>query len=350
MGPVPPPWGGVQTHIMSLRERIRARGDRCSILNLTRHRQEDHDDLYFPSSAKEVLARINALKPDVVHVHLGGSLFARQAALFIALSLRPKTKNVFTFHSGGYPSSDEGKAASKMSLRGFSLRRLDAVIGVNQQLIEVFERYGVKRNRLHLIEPFANTLDHDVIAREVLPPEIEEFARAHKTLLLAVGLLEPEYGLDVQLAAFKSVRAQIPDAGLLLIGSGSLHDALRAEIDAHPEREHILLAGDVARPKTLAAIARASVLLRTTHYDGDALSVREALALGTRVLATDNGMRPNGVHLLEQLDADLLARTIPRVLAAKPYANMNENSSSSSPKNDPMAQVLDLYNRLTPNA
>lgn len=339
MGPVPPPWGGVQTHIMSLRERIRARGDRCSILNLTRHRQEDHDDLYFPSSAKEVLARINTLKPDVVHVHLGGSLFARQAALFIALSLRPKTRNVFTFHSGGYPSSDEGKAASAMSLRGFSLRRLDAVIGVNQQLIEVFERYGVKRNRLHLIEPFANTLDRDAIASEPLPAEIERFVAAHRTLLLTVGLLEPEYGLDVQLAAFRAVRAQNPQAGLLLIGGGSLHEQLKAAISVHPERGHILLAGDVPRPKTLAAIARASLLLRTTHYDGDALSVREALSLGTRVLASDNGMRPAGVQLLQALDPDVLAAAIPCALTT-PVAERAVGGPDS------MRQVLDLYDQL----
>ena len=155
--------------------------NRCSILNLTRHRQPDHDDLYFPSSPQEVLARINALKPDVVHIHLGGSLFARQAALFVLLSLRSRTKNVFTFHSGGYPTSEEGLRASAMSLRGFALRRLDAVIGVNQQLVDVFARYGVRRDRLHLIEPFANELNRDAITAEPLPVEIERFVSSHST-------------------------------------------------------------------------------------------------------------------------------------------------------------------------
>lgn len=344
LGPVPPPWGGVQTHVMSLRERIRARGDRCSILNLTRHRQEDHDDLYFPTTPREVITRINALKPDVVHVHFGGNLFTRQAALFVMLALRPRTRNVFTFHSGGYPTSEEGLRASPMSLRGFALRRLDAVIGVNQQLIEVFQRYGVRRDRLHLIEPFANELDREVVTRESLPANIEQFITSHPTLLLAVGLLEPEYGLDVQLAAFTAVRAQNPGAGLLLIGSGSLHDSFTSQIAAHPERAHILLAGDVPRPQTLATIARASLLLRTTHYDGDALSVREALSLGTRVLATNNGMRPEGVQLLDRLDAATLAGAIPQALKAGPVT-----LQSSSQKADSMGEVLDLYDSLTAN-
>ena len=342
MGPVPPPWGGVQTHIMGLRERIRASGDRCSIVNLTRHRQAEHDDLYFPSTPVAVVKTLLRLRPDIVHVHLGGNLFARQSAMFMVLAALPHTRNVFTFHSGGYPTSEEGLRASPFSLHGFALRRLDAVIGVNGALVETFKRYGVKSSKLHLIEPYAAGLDRAVVVQESLPDTIEAFVSTHRPFLLAVGLLEPEYGLDVQLAAFGRIRQQHPGAGLVLIGSGSLHDRLRAAIEAHPEREHILLAGDVPRPKTLAAIARADLLLRTTHYDGDALSVREALSLDTRVLATDNRMRPAGVQLLENLDAETLAAAITRALASQLF----ESQQSIGKRPDPMGAVLRLYREL----
>jgi hypothetical protein len=83
-----------------------------------------------------------------------------------------------------------------------------------------------------------------------------------------------------------------------MIGSGSLEDELRAQIAAQPYAEHLLLAGDLSHPATLRAIRDCRVLLRTTHYDGDALSVREALELGTPVIATDNGMRPPGCRLI----------------------------------------------------
>ena len=120
----------------------------------------------------------------------------------------------------------------------------------------------------------------------------------HAPLLLSVGLLEPEYDVPAQVRALESLRTDPPGAGLLLIGSGSLEAELRALIAASPAREHILLAGDVPHRRTLQAIASCSALLRTTLYDGDAISVREALALGTPVIATDNGMRPAGVHLV----------------------------------------------------
>ena len=73
---------------------------------------------------------------------------------------------------------------------------------------------------------------------------------------------------------------------------------------------------NVPRPKTLAVIARADLLLRTTVYDGDAISVREGLAIGTRVLATDNGMRPDGVFLFHPLTPAALSIAVASALAA----------------------------------
>ena len=43
-GPVPPPNGGVQTHLMALAEYLRGAGVRVSILNITRHRKPELDE------------------------------------------------------------------------------------------------------------------------------------------------------------------------------------------------------------------------------------------------------------------------------------------------------------------
>lgn len=324
--------------MMGLRDHLRAKGARCSVINVTRHRQPDHDDLYFPNSAGDVLKTVQSLRPDVVHVHFGGSLFARQALLFVALSLRFKTANVFTFHSGGFPSSPEGQRAKPMSLRGFALRRLDAVIAVNQELRDTFARYGVKPNKLHLIEPSGAHVNRQQIAAETLPEELESFAVAHAPLLVTVAQLEPEYGIDVQLDAFAAIRAQYPNAGLMILGGGSLRESIATRIAQHEQRDGILLCGNVPRPKTLALMSRANLLLRTTHYDGDALSIREALAMGTRVLATDNGMRPDGVSLLKTLDASSLAAAIGPALSA--------NAVTVQATRNPMDEVLALYERV----
>ncbi len=342
IGPIPPPWGGVETHMMGLRDALLANGSRCSVINVTRHRQADHDDLYFPGSPRELIARLHALRPDVVHLHFGGSLFARQAALFVVLSLRPGVKNVFTFHSGGFPTSPEGKRARWFSLRGFALRRLDAVVGVNQELVTTFARYGVRHKRLHLIAPFAEGPKRADVISEPLPENISAFADQHSPLLVSVAQLEPEYGIDIQLDAFDDIRRQFPNAGLVVLGGGSLQASLQERIANHASRDHVLLAGNVPRPKTLALISRADLLLRTTHYDGDALSVREALSLGTRVLASRTAMRPAGVCLLQQLDAKTLAAAVrPALESERPQANIGASAAPSA-----MHGVLALYDRL----
>jgi glycosyltransferase involved in cell wall biosynthesis len=57
-------------------------------------------------------------------------------------------------------------------------------------------------------------------------------------------------------------------------------------------------------------IADSDLLLRTTLHDGDSVAVREALHLGTPVIATDNGMRPVGVDLIPVSDTAALHRAV----------------------------------------
>ena len=81
-------------------------------------------------------------------------------------------------------------------------------------------------------------------------------------------------------------------------GYVSKHEDFKQVIAAKPYCDRVFLAGDVEHAVTLHLIKKADLLLRTTRYDGDAISVREALFLGTPVIATDNGLRPDGVGLI----------------------------------------------------
>ncbi len=106
----------------------------------------------------------------------------------------------------------------------------------------------------------------------------------------------------------------------------------------------MLLCGDVPHPLTVRLIAASDVFLRTTLYDGDSISVREALQLGVPVVATDNGMRPAGVHLIPRSDPEALRQAITTVLA--------ERSVRVSPPpaaDDSVERVFQLYAALLQN-
>jgi glycosyltransferase involved in cell wall biosynthesis len=100
------------------------------------------------------------------------------------------------------------------------------------------------------------------------------------------------------------------------VGAGSLEEFLRAQVASTRYRDHVLLYGDMPHALTLRATLECDLLLRTTLYDGDSVSVREALYIGTLVIATDNGMRPEGVHLIPSSDPQRLLDAVCQVLSA----------------------------------
>jgi glycogen synthase len=307
MGPYPPPHGGVETNLVALRKYLLQRGIGCAVINLTRYRREERDGIYYPKTALGVLKLLMRLEYDVIHVHAGGDFSPRHAALLLVCSVLPRKKTVFTFHSGGYSRSEAGRRAKPRSVRGFVLRRVDGLIAVNQELADVFRKFGVPRERIRLIPPHS----FERPANETrLPQQMEEFYAVHDPLLVTVSGLEPEYDLPLQVEAVRCLRETFPCLGLAIIGGGSLEAELRCKIAAAPHREHILLCGDIPHQATLRAIERSDLFLRTTLYDGDSISVREALHLGVPVIATNNGMRPAGVQLVPMSDLDALCHAV----------------------------------------
>jgi glycosyltransferase involved in cell wall biosynthesis len=300
LGPYPPPHGGVQTNLVAIRDYLRRHGHTCDAINLTRFRREDADGVYYPTGAGALMRLLRRLPADIVHLHFGGDLTPRLLGLALFCTLLPRRKTVLTFHSGGYPGSPAGRTAAPATLRGFVLRRLDGLIGVNPEIAALFARFGARPERIRTILPFAVEPPDRSLP---LPAPLAAFLSAHRPALLTVGLLEPEYDLAMQIDAMAGILERYPRAGLLMVGAGSLENSLRARIASTPYRDHVLLYGDMSHAVTLRATLECDLLLRTTLYDGDSVAVREALYIGTPVIATDNGMRPEGVHLIPPSDA-----------------------------------------------
>jgi glycosyltransferase involved in cell wall biosynthesis len=308
LGPYPPPEGGINRNILAIRAALQERGDRCSIIATSRSTHITAEpDVHHPQGPLALIRLLFSSDCDVLHLHVGGEITTRVLALVFVCSLFRRGRNILSFHSGGYPQTAEGRAAKPGSFRGLLFRRFARIIAVNPVIAEVFERYGVAPEKLRVIQPFVpKSPDKNV----EVPKALGAFAVASKPFLLTVCLLEDEYDLFMQIDAMEYALQRFPDAGLMIVGSGSLKDHLDAAIAAKPYRARIMLTGDVEHPVTLHLINDADILLRTTLFDGDAIAVREALFLDTPVIATDNGMRPEGVHLIPMHDAKALVNRI----------------------------------------
>lgn len=338
LGPYPPPHGGVQTNLVAIRRLLFSRGIPCSVINLTRFRKEAADDIYYPTNALELLWMLVRLKYDILHLHIGGNLTTRLLLVGLAATLMPGRKTVLTFHSGGYPTSEAGASAGRATFRGFVLRRFDRLIGVNQELTQLYRKFGIEETKIRLIFPHAVIRDSFAPS---LPDQMAGFMEAHQPNILTVSGLEPEYEVPLQIDVLGSILDRFPGAGLMIVGTGSLEEKIRKEIENKSYAEHILLCGDVPHAITLRAISECDLFLRTTQYDGDSISVREALYSGVPVIATDNGMRPQGIHLIPRPEPESLKRAIEEVLnngtAALAVAETGERN---------IEEVLELYQEL----
>lgn len=295
LGPLPPPHGGVYTNLKAVHDLLINRGHEASVIAITSgSHTENVPNTYKPSSAFQLIKLLLTLNFDIVHFHIGGSFTLRLAALTLVCGLLPGKKSVVTFHSGGY-ALEAVKFARPFSLRGLAFRSLDFLIGVNSQMLEMFLAYGVSGKKMGLILPFALNRPNPNVT---VPRNLMDFIHQQEPFLLSVGGLETEYSHSFIIDAMATILRMHPKAGLMIVGSGSLDAELRTQIASSGYSGKVLLVNDVAHDVVLHLIEKADVLLRLTQYDGDSISVREALYLKTPVIATDNSMRPEGVTLV----------------------------------------------------
>jgi glycosyltransferase involved in cell wall biosynthesis len=122
-------------------------------------------------------------------------------------------------------------------------------------------------------------------------------ARDPHALVLATNAGLPHYNAQAGVEAVRLVRAEWPDAHLRLLAYGHQGPELEALRSMVATLDWVDLSFDLTPEQVSAVLAGAGVFLRPTSWDGDSVIVREALALGARVVASDLAPRPRGVEL-----------------------------------------------------
>lgn len=339
LGPYPPPEGGVSRNMLAIREELERAGEKCSIIATSKSlKPREEPNVFHPRTPFELLKLVRSIDFDVLHLHVGGDLNRRVLALAFAVGTIAGRKSVLTVHSGAFPLTPEAKMAKPTSARGAIFRKFGAVIAVNGDLADVFKRFGVPEERIKNILPFADTRPDPAVE---LPESLAAIFQKHSPVLVAVGGLEPDYDPLLAVRAMDEILAKLPHAALILIGDGSMRKAVETAVASCSDPSRIHIAGNVDHAITLHLIERSDMLLRTTLFDGDAISVREALFLGTPVIATNNGMRPAGVHLIPVGDREELIRAV-----IKLSKNSKPRGSATQSDNSNIRQVIDLYRTL----
>lgn len=125
--------------------------------------------------------------------------------------------------------------------------------------------------------------------RGKLREEIMDNANGH--LLLNVGRLHPQKAQDNLIRALPRIIEQIPDAELVIAGTGDLQSDLTALIHDLGLENRVQLLG--ARNDVRSIMAASDLFVLPSHWEGLPVAMLEAMEAGVPVLATSVGDVPS---------------------------------------------------------
>lgn len=235
-----------------------------------------------PRSLPRLARHIARSRCDVVHAHLEASAMLAPPAA--ALSRRPA---ICTFHHVPGPLS--GRSARRERVAVACANRSRRVVFVSEASRRGFAaRYG--EGPRWTVVPNGVDLDRFRPGDAPLPPDLR--AGDAPTAVL-VGAMRPGKGHAAAIEAWPKVRASVPDARLLFVGSGELEPALRAAAATAGIADAVVFAGVRA---DVDEIVRASqVVLLPSESEALPTVLMEAAACGRPVVATRVGGTPEVV-------------------------------------------------------
>ena len=325
VGALPPPAGGVATHCVELQRALQAAGLPTELVD-PRRRGPDGRDGRPRLLAKLATAR---LRRDLIHVHTNGHNRGSWtlAALAAAGHLGP---SLLTLHSGLAPAFIRQHPTWARRIAGCYTR----VIAVNGDIAAALADAGVAAGHVVVCAAFTPSS----LGLRLPPAGLAQIRRAHPLLIACMLAPGVEYGADCMLDAFAIVHKRRPDAGLVIYGPGTRAPELAAAVAARGLDRNVHQLGELPRERALAVAAAADVFVRPTLADGDAISVREALALGRPVVASQVGARPAAIFGFVAGDAAACAEQI--------FHAVDNGLPEFAPDMDCLPSLLDLYRRM----
>ncbi len=320
-GPLPPPAGGISVHIWRLK-----------------HLLEDEFNIDFIDEAsiiKKDFFNIRSFRPvtyikkiagaDLLFIHSGSKILKK---LHILTGKLFGKKIILTLHGYG-------------PKRKFPFRAIDAaffkmankIILVNN---DIFNRVPLIAEKCIVKHAFLPpVMEDEPVLPVILTERITEARKNNKVVICAnasrldVHNNEDLYGLDMSIdVTRKLLNKGLPVSFIYTVSSldnGSERFNKGQEMIGKLQlKDDFLLINE--KLSFVKLIESADIVLRPTNTDGDALTVREALYLGKKILASDVTSRPEGTMLFKTRDAaDLESKLASLVQESSANTTMKEN-------------------------
>ncbi|MEK6274234.1 MAG: glycosyltransferase [Actinomycetota bacterium] len=228
------------------------------------------------SEARSLGAIVRKVEPDLVHLH------SSKAGLGGRLWIRGRLPTVFQPHAWSFEATGRALGAAARAWERLASRWADAIVCVSEAEAARGASLGIQHERYRVIPNGIALEDWNVGQRA---DARRELGLRDGPLALCVGRLSRQKGQDLLLAAWPAVRAGVPGAQLVLVGSGLEEERIRALAD-----EDVRVVG--ARDDLVDWYGAADVVVLPSRWEGMSLVPLEAMACGRSVVATDvDGVR-----------------------------------------------------------
>jgi glycosyltransferase involved in cell wall biosynthesis len=347
VGPFPPPYGGMAVYLSAIEAGLRQEAMAPLKVPIPYAatggwRRQLSRVAVFVHAAFSVLRN----RPDVIHCVTGSqpNLLGNVLPLVAARMLR--RSSLLSVAGGEFPAAVTGYHGARRQLVRFILTRPQLVLACTDEIAAALQVMGVPKARIITMSN-ALPLRLDPRADQRLAPEVATFADAHAPLIASTSGWYGLYGSQDLVEAVRRLRRSHPRLGLVLMVKAGGDGAFRAEFLERLAREELCDAVMVREDEraVFPILRRADVFIRTPHHEGDAISVREALAVGTPVVASDVGFRPKGVIRYRPGDPDDLATRIAETLDGKATGQKMDTADTGEGERN-LQWLLCAYRRL----
>ncbi len=299
---MPPPYGGVSIHLQRL-SRLLSDEYEFDFVDEARMVKKEFFNLRSLNLLRYYRKLINS---DLIYIHSGTSLLK----IFHVLSGRLFCKRtILTIHA--YPKT---KPVFPGKPDRLFFRLADTIIAVNS---EIAGRINLPSNKCLIMNAFIPPL---VEEEAILPSYLSDWINVRKKndrVIVCTNAYRLEtfnnqdlYGLDLCIEAARSLSAA--GTGFSFIFNVSVLDDYEGTYNRYREiiresdmQDNFLLINE--NLSFVRLMEHSDIVLRPTNTDGDSLTVREAIYLGKKVIASDVVTRPAGTLLFRSRDADDLA-------------------------------------------
>ena len=344
IAPFPPPYGGMGVRFEQMANSLEKQGIKVKRIRLRAANSRLSRFVLFFKPALQIFR----LKLKIIHV-VTGSIPNFIALVPIFLAAKLSGKKIILSNGGGYWKREAISHSIRSLLVKLVLKLPNIVICCNTELAEAISCLGVPLDKIAQI---SNALPDEKGTRESIPvPEkFTDIREGTETLLLYIGALKPWYGLLETLMMTASLRQEGHDCTLIALvkegGDKEFHSAVlsRTEDLCLGNYFHIF----TSVPWAVSAMTESDIFIRATNtIEGDSRAVREALAVGIPVIASDIGNRPDGVCLFKAGDAASMFNAAISVLENLDiFENMERIPMNNREGELNLQKTINLYSKL----